>query len=214
MTDTDNESLPQTMSLEERGDWITEHAPRIAAALQHASSEEVGANDVHIRVGEHPWVQVGGTLEPFLNLEVPSEEEIWNMIRWIGGREISKTVIYPVETAQRWRTQTMECLSGPAVTLRRLNADLPSFDLLGDNLVGARDVVTLGEGLVIVCGATGSGKTTTLAAILSLINTSRSCHIYTIENPIEFVYPQGRSIFTQRETDLHVDTAAVRSTPR
>ena len=208
MTTSDNESLPRTMPLEERGDWITEHAPRIAAALRHTSLEEVEANDVHIRVGEHPWVQVGGTLVPFQELAIPSEEEIWNTIRWIGGRELSKTVVYPVETAQRWRTQTMECLSGPAVTFRRLNAELPSFDLLGDNLAGAREVVTLGEGLVVVCGATGSGKTTTLAAILSLINTNRSCHIYTIENPIEFVYPQGRSIFTQRETDLHVDTAA------
>lgn len=200
--------MPSGLTSEERLAWADEHAPSITAALRFGASDEIEANDIHFRSGHHPWVQIGGLLEPVTDLAMPSDSELLHAIEWAGGPEVSNTVVCPTETHQRWRAQTLEDHNGPALTTRRLSTKQPTFKLLGPNLDKARDIAVMSEGLVIVSGATGSGKTTTLAAIIDMINQTRACHIYSIESPIEYVYAPHKAIFTQREVGLHVETAA------
>ena len=199
----------ESMSLLEIEDLIERQAPRITSALQYACRPGIEASDVHFRTGEHPWVKIGGLLLPVEELEVASREEIELAIAWLGGTEVGSTVTYPLALNQRWRGQTLKENRGPGVSLRRLPDRIPEFDDLGENLDKAREVATLGEGLVIVTGATGSGKSTTLAAIINLINETRACHILTIENPIELEYQSIRALFTQREVGTHVESPEI-----
>ena len=181
--------------------------PAVAAALAFACEPDVRAADVHLGAGEHPWLRIGGTFEPAKDLPVLPADEVWAAIKWCGGPECSKTVLYPQGSKQRWRGQTWEAMTGPEITLRRINAAVPDFDELGASIQQAREVASYGEGLVVVAGQTGSGKSTTLAGIVSLLNKARACHIITIENPIEYRYESGLARIRQREIGVHVPTA-------
>lgn len=187
-------------------DWIEEHAPGVTAALRLGA--EHGASDVHLRTNQRPWMQVGGPLEEQEELDLTPWEQIEAAVRWAGGQDTSQTVIYPVENRQRWRTQTLTDYHGPGVVFRRLSTELPDFEkILGGRLPAVQQVAGFGEGLVVVTGETGSGKTTTLSAIVDLINQTRPVHILTIEDPIEILYRPRRALFTQREIGRHVESA-------
>lgn len=186
--------------------WIDENAPVIAAALRLGA--EHGASDVHIRAGQRPWIQVGGPLEEQEGLDVVPWDQVDAAVRWAGGQETSQTVVFPIEHRQRWRTQTLMDYHGPGIVFRRLSTELPDFDkILGGRLPVVQTVAGFGEGLVVVTGETGSGKTTTLSAIVDLINRTRPVHILTIEDPIEVLYRPQRALFTQREIGRHVENA-------
>ena len=89
------------------------------------------------------------------------------------------------------------------MVMRHVKEEIPSFETLGLPRV-AHDLALMPSGLVLVCGPTGSGKTTTLAAMIDAINTERRCHILTIEDPIEFLHQNKAATISQRE--LHTDT--------
>src|SRR5262249_21859987 len=96
---------------------------------------------------------------------------------------------------------------GLALALRAIWAEVPSLDEL--HLPAALSELTRPRtGLVLVTGATGSGKSTTLAALLEQVNRNRACHIVTLEDPIEYLYPRRRAVIHQREVGRHVDSFA------
>jgi twitching motility protein PilT len=103
----------------------------------------------------------------------------------------------------RFRVNAYRTRGGAAMVLRHVKEVIPTFEELGLPRV-ARDMALMPSGLILVCGPTGSGKTTTLAAMVDAINSERRCHILTIEDPIEFLHRNRLATISQRE--LHTDT--------
>ena len=195
------------------------YAPNIAATLAYASQPDVAASDVHFRADSHTWLRRGGDFRPEKSLPVVTAFEIECGITWCGGKEIDATKEFPEGSGQRWRVKTFWADSGPKIVFRRLPTTATIFEHLGPSVAPARVAAQLGEGLIVVAGATGSGKSTTMTALVSLINQHRPCHILTIEDPIEVQHKPDVALVEQREVGTHVGTAkqafksALRSDP-
>lgn len=185
---------------------MTDHAGRpsdpartrlVASALSVA--DELRASDVHIAEGVPPWVRHGGTFAPVPGLAAVSREEIRAvMYEWGKGPDTSDTIVW---NGQRWRLTCFEASDGIRTVFRRVPSAPPPLDMLGlPPDVG--ELTSLNDGLIITAGSTGSGKTTTLASLVNQINLSRAVHILTIEDPVEYNYPQGRSMISQRHVAI------------
>ncbi len=126
---------------------------------------------------------------------------------------------YTLEGKARFRINIFAQRSNYSIVLRKLNTEIPTLEQLGmpDIFKAAAREKT---GLILVTGATGSGKSTTLAAMLNMINETRAIHVITLEDPVEFVHPQKRATFNQRELGTDFDSfsnglrAALRQAPK
>lgn len=168
------------------------------------------ASDLHLKVGYPPYVRVGGHLRQLelpliensaeircmLNPIIPSER--WGEFEKQGALDFSTAS----ETGDRFRINLFLSKGDMTAAIRRVQAKILNFNDL--NLPNVyRDVITdTTEGLILVCGVTGSGKSSTLAAMLEYINQHRSLHIITIEDPIEFAFHGKKSIISQREIGM------------
>lgn len=192
----------------------------IDALLQKTLDLE--GSDLHITVNSPPLVRVDGELEMF-NMPKLSGENIRDLISPILSEKqmavleekSSVDLAYSFGTDTRFRINVFYQRGAMSAVLRRL----PSLKL-GLESLGLPPLVhsfsELKDGLVLVTGPTGSGKTTTLAAIIDLINRHKSCHIITIEDPTEFVHANIKSLLTQRElyTDVPSFASALRDALR
>jgi twitching motility protein PilT len=120
--------------------------------------------------------------------------------QWREGDELDLALTLP--DAQRVRVNLFRQRQGPAVSLRLLPAQAPSLDALGLTNV-FRPVSQWQDGLLLVAGPTGSGKSSTLAALVDHLNRERPAHVITLEDPIEIVHHSQRSLITQREVGRH-----------
>ena len=183
----------------------------IFAVINHAGTQ--GVSDVHVVPGKGTWFVAKDKLRKDANANVTFTEE--QILSWLdaANRGGSKTfeplgdrghtsVAY--DTGQyRVRASYRRTTNGVTVTFRLIPSIIPTVDQLDipDTL---RQLMSRSAGLILVEGATGSGKTTTIAALLRLVYETRNRHIYTIEDPIEFVHnPSGDSLVTQREIGEH-----------
>ena len=167
-----------------------------------------GASDVHIKVGEPVAFRINGEL---ITIEAPTPTEEWmndvveNAVpphakeRFVEQREIDFS--YYVEGIGRFRTNVFQQRGTFCMAMRYVQTDVPSFEQLG-LLPIIRDIAEQPRGIVLVAGTTGSGKSTTLAAMLEHINATRRRHVVTLEDPIEFVFDDDQSIIEQREVGL------------
>jgi len=166
---------------------------------------EKKASDMHISVGLPPIIRVDGKLmrvdhPPLTREEV--EKIIFDMLSNEQRRVLEQNweldCSYGVEGIGRFRINVYKERGHYAVAMRTISTDIPSFEDLGiPNVV--RELAEKPRGLILVTGPTGSGKSTTLAAIIDYINTNRVDHILTIEDPIEFLHFSKRSVVHQRE---------------
>jgi twitching motility protein PilT len=162
------------------------------------------ASDVHLSVGAPPFLRVDGILEP-VRAEPLDIEWMRSEIARIAGVErlveLEKTqqldLAFPYGST-RFRVNFGADQRGLTVAARKIPTKIPTPEELGLP-PAAQELVHLERGLVLVTGPTGSGKSTTLAALLSTITTRQSKHIITLEDPIEFHLPTGRSVVHQRE---------------
>jgi twitching motility protein PilT len=193
-------------------------SPALASLL--GKTVERGASDLHLGIGEPPVFRRDGELERE-GAPLTREQVEAIVLPLLGERrqaalEQAGSVDLALEhDGARFRVNVFRQRGQLAVAIRRLEERLRSLEELGlpptlERLAGFRD------GLVLVTGPTGSGKSTTLAALLHLIHTRRSCHILTIEDPIEYLHRGGPGIVRQREvhTDVPSFAAAVRSALR
>lgn len=176
--------------------------------------DRLGGSDLHIVAGGPPVMRIDGELRP---LEAPalSSDDVLKLLARLGGRtvlarfESEKEFDFAAELpgGKRLRVNAFLTLRGPAAALRRIPDSLPSAAALGmpPSLLRLAD---LPRGLVLVTGATGSGKSTTLAALIDRINDSRACHVLTIEDPVEFVHASRRSLISHRELGTHTGSFA------
>ncbi len=166
---------------------------------------EQGASDVHVKVGSRPRLRVDGRLRegPFDTIEPTDTERVAAAIIPRGRAELfaatnESDFMYGIAGLGRFRVSAFRQRGWIGLVLRRVLPGIPGFDALG--LPPA--VATLAEetdGIVLVTGLAGSGKTATLAAMVDHFNTNREGHIVTVEDPVEVLHPDKRAIVDQRE---------------
>lgn len=170
------------------------------------------ASDIHLRAGFSPRLRIDGELFDVKNLKT-SEAELKDLVYPMLSREQIRQYeeqneldfSYTFAELGRVRGNLFREQDRFCAVMRLLSDTIPSMDEIG--LPDAcQKFCELGKGMVLVTGPTGSGKSTTLAAMIDRINHSRRCHIQTIEDPIEFVYKQALATITQRE--IGRDTAS------
>lgn len=168
-----------------------------------------GASDLHIKAGSFPFMRIGGELRPIVDASRLTKEDTLDMaFSMMSNRQKQRfkdvnevDIGYGVHGLGRFRANIFQQRGTVSIVMRvipdrtRSSAELgmpPILDKIADEQ----------RGLILVTGATGSGKSTTLAAMIDRINATRSGHIVTIEDPIEFLHRDKRSFVSQREVDV------------
>ena len=168
-----------------------------------------GASDLHLKVGVFPVMRIGGELHPVADAPRLRPEDTLDMaFAMMSNRqkqrfkEISEVdIAYGVSGLGRFRANIFQQRGTVSIVLRVIPDQTRSTAALG--LPPVIDKIAQEQrGLILVTGATGSGKSTTLAAMIDYINTTRSGHIVTIEDPIEFLHRDKQAFITQREVDV------------
>jgi twitching motility protein PilT len=183
-----------------------------------------GAPDLHLQVGRVPIVRLtNGELYDMQNAEVMTAQIMNGMVdqileadkKVIYEKDHEVDVSYSVMGVGRFRVNIYMDTQGPAIAFRSIPDDIPSLDKMGLPAV-IKGFTKKFKGLVVVTGPTGSGKSTTMAAMINEINTTRRAHIITVEDPIEFVHKAKMSLITQREVGAHTNSFpnAIRSAMR
>jgi twitching motility protein PilT len=173
-----------------------------------------GASDFHLTVGRPPMLRASGTMESiryrtiseadFAELLKPvTEERLWNEYLQTGDIDFA----YEIPGASRYRVNLFRQQRGGGAVFRVIPTKIMTIEQLGLP-EQVRRIASIRSGLVLVTGPTGSGKSTTLAAIIDEINETRSLHIITIEDPIEFVHPNKKCLVHQREVGSHAKSFA------
>jgi twitching motility protein PilT len=182
--------------------------------------------DLHITANNHPLMRVDGALQPVPGEPILSEgaatqtilEVLNEELRAELRREKEVDFSFSFHDSHRFRGNCYFQQSSLAMALRAIPLEIPGFDVLGLPAV-AEYFANLPQGFVLVTGPTGSGKSTTLAAIIDHINTHRQCHILTIEDPVEYLHVHKHSMVTQREVGIDANSferalrAALREDP-
>jgi twitching motility protein PilT len=171
-----------------------------------AAASAQGASDIHLRAGQVPLVRVNGELQRCPQVAALSPEDLEAIAARLlppVQQEKLKTrlevdVAWQAPGVGRCRASIFRQRGTIALSMRLIPEQIPAIDALG---LPASVVKLASEsrGLVLVTGVTGSGKSTTLAALVDLINRTRALHVLTIEDPIEFVHRDARAVVTQRE---------------
>jgi twitching motility protein PilT len=164
-----------------------------------------GGSDLHIGEGQPPKMRKHGDIAPIREKPL-TRDETMSMLREVCGDRNWKIFddrcdldfAYEMDAASRFRCNYLKQAHGYGAVFRLIPTKIATLEQLGIPLV-AKEFAHLRGGLVLVTGPTGSGKSTTLAALIDYINDNFSRHIVTIEEPIEFVHDNKRSIITQRE---------------
>src|SRR4249919_1532244 len=176
---------------------------------------EAGASDIHLKLGQPPVVRLDGDLEQMQGVPSLSEtdlDSILDAVTMISPRRrdvFEETgdldIAYSNPTLPRFRVNGFRQRGAISFAFRVIPSEIPNFTKLGLP-PGVARLAEERRGLVLVTGATGSGKTTTLASMLDHINRTRRQHIVTVEDPIEILHPDRGCIVNQREVGL--DTAS------
>ena len=195
-----------------------------AERLLRALVERRGS-DLHLRVGEPPLVRASGELERLDEppMTAPQLEAVLVSLMPERNRaeyaECGDTdFAYEIAGVARFRANALRDRLGPAGVFRVIPATVVSVEEMGLS-PEVQQLCQLTKGLVLVTGPTGSGKSTTLCAMVDLVNRSRADHVLTIEDPIEFVHPSKRCLVTQRQVGVHTGSfksalrAALREDP-
>jgi twitching motility protein PilT len=186
---------------------------------------EMGASDLHLRCGEPPITRLHGEMKR-LEMPVLDPETLEQMLRSImperNRQEFVETndtdYAYEIAGLARFRANALKDRNGPAAVFRQIPATVVTVEQMGIT-PEVQKLCQLNKGLVLVTGPTGSGKSTTLCSLIDLVNRSRSDHVITIEDPIEFVHPNKKCIITQRQVGVHTGSfksalrAALREDP-
>jgi twitching motility protein PilT len=184
--------------------------------LRHAVEQR--ASDVHLKAGSRPYLRVDGRLQesPFEVVEPVDTERVALAVMPPSRAEELRNqhesdFVYGVPGLGRFRVSAFRQRGFVGLVLRRVVPGTPGFDALGLP-VGVSRLADEQSGLVLVTGLAGSGRTSTIAAIVDHVNQTRASHIVTIENPIEVLHPDKQSIVTQRE--VGTDTVSYESALR
>jgi twitching motility protein PilT len=167
------------------------------------------ASDIHLSSGHPPILRVHGELSP-LRVAKLSSDDVISMLHSIMTErqrmeyEEHLDLDFAVDfgTNNRFRVNAFNTMNGPGVVLRSVPTEVTTLDeLYAPHII--EELTSLSKGLILVTGPTGSGKSTTVAAMIHHINKHSAKHILTIEDPVEFVHKSMKSLINQREIGLH-----------
>ncbi|MCA9101604.1 MAG: PilT/PilU family type 4a pilus ATPase [Planctomycetales bacterium] len=171
---------------------------------------KTGASDFHAKAGQSPRVRIGGRLRKIEREAAPNEEFEARVLGLLSDEERQTLVrngsvdfAYDLAGEARFRINVYRQETGLSLAARLVPREIPSFEDLHLPPVVER-AAEMSRGLVLVAGTTGSGKSSTIAALLERINQTRHDHIVTIEDPIEFLYECKKSLVDQREVGINV----------
>ena len=184
------------------------------------------ASDLHLRCGEPPVFRLHGEMQRVEGKSLLTNDVLEAMLLSIMPErnrteyeELHDTdFAYEIEGIARYRANAMRERKGAAAVFRVIPAQVVTVEQMGISQE-VQQLCYLTKGLVLVTGPTGSGKSTTLCALIDLVNRSRTDHVITIEDPIEFVHPNKNCIITQRQVGVHTKSfksalrAALREDP-
>jgi twitching motility protein PilT len=170
-----------------------------------------GGSDLYVCTGKKAMIRKDGDLVA-IGQTVLTEDEVRKLVLSIANgdqrSQFEKTndvdFAYELSGVARFRANLFRDRNGVGGIFRQIPVEVISSEKLGLSQA-VLDLCMLNKGLVLVTGPTGSGKSTTLAAMIDYINRHRSCHIITIEDPIEFVHPDKRCVINQREVGSHTE---------
>ncbi len=176
---------------------------------------ERGASDLHLKVGAYPMLRLHGTLTPATEEKRLSPEDTVAMAQAVMStaqrqkfNEVMEIdVAYGVPSLGRFRCNIYQQRGTIGLALRVIPMRVQAVEELGLPPV-INTIAEADRGLVLVTGTTGSGKSTTLAAMVNHINDARNCHVMTVEDPIEFLHRDHRSVINQREVSVDTQSFA------
>jgi twitching motility protein PilT len=170
---------------------------------------DAGASDLHLRSGEPPLLRLHGELVREDLPRIPGERLELMLMSIMSPREVGEfretgdtDWAYEIADLARFRCNAGQDRHGPMAVFRVIPATIRTADEMGLSRE-IQNLCYLTKGLVVVTGPTGSGKSTTLAALVDLVNRTRTDHIITIEDPIEFVHQSKKCLVTQRQVGVH-----------
>ena len=179
-----------------------------------------GASDLHIAAGTHPQIRVSGRLVPLTEFEVLTPPETQRLAYSVLSEtqkqrfeeQSELDLSFGIKNLARFRCNVFRQRGAVGAAIRVIPFSLRTFDELGLPRI-AQDLADRPKGLVLVTGPTGSGKSTTLAAMIDKINSERREHIMTIEDPVEFLHSHKNCVVNQREvnSDTHSFKDALRT---
>ena len=198
------------MTMEQPIDTHTnlDHEPELNKFFRVAVKTQ--ASDLHLKVGQPPKIRLYGQLKNTTG-EVMTEERIEQLVFEILSPDQKEFFLkrgtldfaHEVGDEDRFRINVFRQRGLISLAARRVNSIIPPFEDLHLPRV-LEKIAETGQGLVLVVGPTGCGKTTTIAAMIDYINRTRSCHIITIEDPIEYTFKDKKAIVSQREVGIDV----------
>ena len=170
------------------------------------AAEEYGASDIFIGEGEYVRMKIQGQLSPMSEEPLEREPlvEFWQACGADVEYDADRDTSFTSSSGRRFRVNLHRHTGRLGAVLRQLTTDIPEMGSLGLPRDLLATWVQAPAGVVLVTGATGSGKSTTLASMLEWVNVHMSKHVVTIEDPIEYLFSSKQSLFTQRE--VHTDT--------
>jgi twitching motility protein PilT len=186
----------------------SEHEPQLNKYFKAAIKTQ--ASDLHLKVGQPPKLRIYGDLKNTKG-EVMNEQRIEDLVFEILSPAQKEFFLdhgtldfaYEIKHQDRFRINIFRQRGAISLAARRVSSKVPPFESLNLPMV-VRNIAETGQGLVLVVGPTGCGKSTTIASMIDHINQIRSCHIVTIEDPIEYLFKDGKSIISQRAIGIDV----------
>ena len=208
---------PQVQEFGEVPSHLSQADPDIIAALEQVLF--TGASDLHVTANAAPMLRVDGGLRPVSGASVWAADKVRHALdsllsplqREIFDKKLELDFAYTISASARFRVNFYQQRGAIGAAFRLISTTIKTLEQLGVPDSVAR-FATLPRGLVLVTGPTGSGKSTTLAALIDLVNRTRADHIVTVEDPIEFVHGNKRSLVNQREVgaDTHSFATALK----
>jgi twitching motility protein PilT len=168
----------------------------------------MGASDIHVKPDHHATIRISGELFP-VQVDPPTRDQVVEIVRAILPRHLEARLererevdfSYLDESLGRFRVNVFYQRGLLALAMRHVKSQIPSFhELHLPEQIGK--IALMERGIVLVTGATGSGKSSTLAAMIGHVNNTQKCHIITLEDPIEYMFTDNLSVIEQREVGL------------
>lgn len=181
-----------------------------------AAMKRLEASDLHLKVGVPPTYRIGGLLKR-IDAEPLTEDladhlldpVVPSALRERFERSGNLDFATHLEDGDRFRINMFRSGGHTHAAIRRVKAEIPSYDDLRLPAIYGKIIETTTEGMILIVGVTGSGKSSTIAAMVEHINATRSEHIITVEDPVEYRFIPKRSIVSQRELGIDVESYAI-----